>query len=340
MFDYEGARVVLPTSPQPTLIPSSQFQNATLAHLLSNGQSGEIPFHQQLLKVFNGATVGGASWDFSQGRRVWQYQILDDFSKVRARIHFARDSVWLHDNVTELGFGEELNGWLTINSLMDFYNGSGADSTFAQRFPSATEQPFRCNTFGGYVADDWKARQNLTISLNLRLESYANPTCDHNCFARLSYVFTGAPENVDQPYNQAISFNQHDAYPNTQAIVWEPRVGIAWSPGGSNSKTVIRTGAGIFADEIAGQYAQYAAFNAPELLGFTVSGATLPSGVGAFAPGVAGSLVTAASNANWAFRNGFASGATLASLMASTPGFVPPNMFNFPSNFLQPTYCK
>jgi len=494
--DYEGARVVLPTSPQPTLIPSMAFQNATLANLLTNGNSAEIPFYQQMFKIFNGspssagatpvagggcgtytpqqfglapgtpcatqftatapnrlketqwsgrvdhvfndrdrgyirvwrdngfqpsytdgfgpnfnaqsnqpqmalqvseshtlsptavnqfngsslfysasfvnsnptaeqaalpfpvsfsgsffgypqvllgnpnATIGGASWDFNQGRRVWQYQILDDFSKISGAHTFRAGFSWLHDNVTELGFGEELNGWLTINSMMDFYQGFGSNSTFAQKFPSSTEQPFRFNTFGGYVADDWKVKDNLTVSANLRLESYSNPTCDHDCFARLASVFTGAPGNLSQPYNQAILFNQHNAYPNTQAIVWEPRLGIAWKPGGADSKTVIRTGAGIFADEIAGQYAQYAAFNAPELLSFTVAGSNLPAGTGTFAPGAPGSLATAASNANAAFRNGFASGATLAALQASTPGFVPPTLANFPAKFLQPTYYK
>lgn len=357
--DYEGARVVLPTSPQPTLIPSIAFQNATLGNLLSNGQSAEVPFYQQMFKVFNGApgagsavpvtsdgnggcgsysptvfglapgtpcavqfatsapnrlketqwsgrvdhvfsdkdrgyiriwrdngfqptytdgfspifnvssnqpqmalqlsenhafgptavnqfsgstlfyaasfanpdpsaataalpfpisfagsffgypqvllgnpnaTVGGASWDFNQGRRVWQYQILDDFSKVVGAQRFRAGFSWLHDNVTELGFGELLNGWLTINSMADFYQGFGASSTFAQRFPSATEQPFRFNTFGGYVADDWKVRENLTVSMNLRLESYTNPTCDHNCFARLAYSFTGAQSTLQSSH--------------------------------------------------------------------------------------------------------------------------------------------
>lgn len=334
----------------PTAV--NQFSGSTLFYAASfanpdpSAATAALPFpisfagsffgYPQVLLGNPNATVGGASWDFNQGRRVWQYQILDDFSKVVGAQRFRAGFSWLHDNVTELGFGELLNGWLTINSMADFYQGFGASSTFAQRFPSATEQPFRFNTFGGYVADDWKVRENLTVSMNLRLESYTNPTCDHNCFARLAYSFTGAQGNLNQPYNQAILYNQHEAYPSTQAVVWEPRLGIAWNPGGPNSKTVIRAGAGVFADEIAGQYAQYAAFNAPEVLGFTVAGTNLPAGVGAFAPGVPGSLVTAASNANSAFRNGFASDATLASLMASTPGFVPPAMFNFPLNFCNP----
>lgn len=223
---------------------STLFYSAAFANSDPTAPTAALPFpisfagsffgYPQILLGNVNSTVGGASWDFNQGRRVWQYQILDDFSKVSGAHTFRAGFSWLHDNVTELGFGEQLNGWLTINSLMDFYQGFGASSTFAQRFPSATEQPFTFNTFGGYVADDWKVKDNLTVSLNLRLENYSNPACAHNCFARLGYTFTGAPGNLNQPYNQAILFNQHNAYPDTQAVVWEPRLGIAWRPARSH----------------------------------------------------------------------------------------------------------
>jgi hypothetical protein len=480
--DYEGARVVLPTNPVTVFIPTPSFEAATLAHLTSTGYSAEVPFYQQMFKVFNNAPgaasaipssggscpsgyagtdcvnqftgaagnheretqwsarvdhvfgdhdrgyirvwrdngfqptytdlfssvfnsysaqpqmagqiseshsfgantvnqfngstlfysaafansnpsgaisalpfpvqfsgsfigapqpfnanniVGGASYLFPQGRRVWQYQILDDLSHVAGKHTVRVGFSWLHDNVTELGFGQELNGFLDINSMDDFYNGYGPSSYFTQSFPSATEQPLRFNTFGGYIADDWKVSEALTVSLNLRLENYANPTCDHNCFARFATTFTGAPENVNQPYNQAILFNQHSAYPNTQMIVWEPRIGIAWKVD-SSGKTVIRTGAGVFGDELPGVLAQSAAFNAPNIFSPVITSAS-----GGFAPGVPGSLPSIALSSNAAFQSGFASGATFSQLSASVPGFSAPTIAAaFPSNFKQPTYYK
>jgi hypothetical protein len=283
--------------------------------------------------------IGGENYFFPQGRRVFQYQIIDDLTKTVGKHTFHLGFSWLHDDVTELGFGEYSHGRVFIASISEFFNGGGPNSYVRQWFPSATEQPLRFNTFGGYASDDWKVSDRLTLSLNLRLENYANPTCAHNCYSRLNGEFTGSAVDPSIPYNQSILVNQKNAYPNTPVVVWEPRVGIAWRPSGSD-KTVIRTGAGIFADELPGNLAQSAAFNVPGLNQFQVYGNQLPSGVGAVGPGVPNSLFTSVAQANQALLSGLQSGATLASLSASVPGFVPPNFTAFPSMFKQPTYYK
>ena len=53
--DYEGLRNVLPTASTLTLIPSPQFQSATLANLAANGNSAEIPFYRQVFAIYNNA---------------------------------------------------------------------------------------------------------------------------------------------------------------------------------------------------------------------------------------------------------------------------------------------
>jgi hypothetical protein len=65
---------------------------------------------------------------------------------------------------------------------------------------------------GGYLQDDWKLRPNFTLSLGLRYENQSN---------------------VDSNLN------------------FGPRVGFAWSPGGQQSKTVIRGGYGVFYERIS-----------------------------------------------------------------------------------------
>ena len=283
-----------------------------------------------------GAFAQPGGFFYPQGTRVFQYQILDDFSHVRGKHTLRAGFSWLHDDVTDLDFqalGGPIYGAITTN-LTDFFNGAGPNTSLNQAFPSSQEQGLRYNTSGGYLADDWKVSNALTISLNLRLESYANPTCDANCFSRLATTFNGSPMTnaVSTPYNQLIVSGQHTAYPNTQTVVWEPRVGIAWRPFGT-SNTVIRTGAGIFADELPGLLAEGAALNSPGLNAFTI-------GNGAIAPGVPGSLFTTTAAANQALRSQFASGGSFNSISAAVPGFAAPSFVSFPSYFQQPTYYK
>jgi hypothetical protein len=64
---------------------------------------------------------------------------------------------------------------------------------------------------GGYLQDDWKVRPNFTLSLGLRYENQ---------------------KNIDSNFNFA------------------PRLGFAWSPGGQQSKTVIRGGYGVFYERV------------------------------------------------------------------------------------------
>ena len=480
--DYEGLRNVLPTASTLTLIPSPQFQAATLANLSTNGNSAEIPFYKQVFAIYNGApgaagatpvANGGGCQDFTglgagvpcalsfrttppntnreyqwsarvdhtfsdkdrgyirvlrdngfqpsytspfgptfndqsnqpqmtgqisethvfgpntvnefkgsalfyaavfvpsdpngalsalptylsfsgtpfsnvgawgepgpfffpQGRRVFQYQVLDDFSHIRGNHTFRAGFSWLHNTITDLDFNAlagPIHGALTT-TLSDFFNGAGPDTSLFQAFPSSPEQGMRFNTYGGYVADDWKVTPNLMVSLNLRLESYASPTCDTDCFSRLTSAFSGDPNPsaASTPYNQLILSGQHDAYPGTQSVVWEPRVGIAWKPF-HNDRTVIRTGAGIFADEFPGGLAEDAAFNAPGLNSFTI-------GNGSLAPGVPGSLFTTTAQANQALVSQFKSGASFNSISQAVPGFAAPSFFSFPNAFHQPKYYK
>jgi hypothetical protein len=479
--DYEGLRTVLPTASNLTLIPSPQFQTATLANLSATGNAAEIPFYNQLFAVYNNApghsaavpaNNGGCSgftglpaavpcalqfrttppnrnreyqWSarvdhtfgsrdsgfirvlrdngfqptftspfgptfnaestqpqmsgqvteihtfsprtvnqlngsvlfysasfgltnpaaalaalptfinfsgetftsagafgqpgpffYPQGRRVFQYQVIDDLSHTVGNHNLRIGFSWLHDNITDLDFQSlagPIHGSLTT-TIADFFAGGGPGTNLQQSFPLSPQQYLKFNTLGGYIADDWKVTPRFTVSLNLRLENYANPTCDNNCFSRLSTSFSGTPvpNATSVPYNQFIIFNQKNAFPNTQTLVWEPRLGIAWRPSNSD-RTVIRAGAGIFADELPGGLAENAGFNPPALNSFNI-------GNGAIAPGVPGSLFTTTAQANQALLNQFRSGGSFSSISAAVPGFSPPTFYGFPNKFLQPTYYK
>jgi hypothetical protein len=273
---------------------------------------------------------------FPNGRRVFQYQLLDDFSVIKGRHTFRLGFSWLHQTVSDLDFESlagTLNGQIFTN-INGFFNGGGSGSYLFQGFPSSPEAGIRFNTRAGYIADDWKATDRLTISLNLRFENYANPTCDQNCFTRLASPanYVQDPGAAATPYNQLVVSGQHSPYQNTKTIVTEPRIGIAWKPF-HNDKTVIRTGAGIFADNLPGGLAEFAAFNPPQTLSAIVPASVL-------APGVPNNPFSAASAANQALLTGFKSGGSFNSLSAEVPGFSAPTFYSYPSTFMQPTYYK
>lgn len=80
----------------------------------------------------------------------------------------------------------------------------------------------------GFINDNWKLRPNLTLNLGLRYEYNGIP----------------ASENL-QTLNAAASIPGviNFGAPQTQTDNWEPRVGIAWSPG-TSGHTSIRAGFG------------------------------------------------------------------------------------------------
>jgi hypothetical protein len=92
------------------------------------------------------------------------------------------------------------NGAFTYASL--FYNGTGADNSYATGTPTQFSYTvvnipkigYTLADLGLYLETDWKARKNLTISYGVRYETQNNLPADHHDFApRVSFAYGVGP---------------------------------------------------------------------------------------------------------------------------------------------------
>ena len=151
---------------------------------------------------------------------------------------------------------------------------------------------------GVYAQDEWAVTPGLKVTLALRVEHNSNPVCQTNCFANFKGPWSGLPSVTSAnpgsvPYSSDIIFNQHTAYPGTDALNWSPRIGFSWSPF-NDKKTLISGGLGIFYDNLAAGLVDDLLANPPVSVAIRVR----PSaGVPVFDPGAKGGAAIWAASA-------------------------------------------
>ena len=254
---------------------------------------------------------------FPQGRNITQYGIVDDFSWSRGRhtfkfgVNFRRDDVSDHNFVGVIPFLQE-------TSLNDFAFGGVAPtntsvgSLVAQNFPLNTNVPIALYQLGWYASDEFKVSKDLKLTLSMRFDHLSNPVCQTNCFQSLSGPFQTL--NTNAPVDQALRTGLNTAFPSVTPIVYEPKVGFAWSPFGAKN-TVVRGGFGIFSDAIPTGAIDDVITNAPNDPSFVLFN-------GALSPAAPGNLNGQATAANAQFRANFANGGAAPAFNFFNPGRV------------------
>lgn len=108
---------------------------------------------------------------------------------------------------------------------------------------------FLDSTYGAYIQDDWKVKQNLTLNLGLRWDATSNPSEAHGTLSTLTVPaassLLGQIEGISVGLNPDPS--KRRPFIDHKKTYFAPRFGFAWQPFGMKNWS-LRGGAGIFYD--------------------------------------------------------------------------------------------
>ena len=199
----------------------------------ANPAFGAVPGQPApFLSVPGIATFSGGLDGFPNFAFGWNsYQLYDDAFWTRGahQIKFGLAVEYMRSNNIFHFFD---NGRFGFGSLSDFL--TNHPQSFSGNLPSAdSPRNLRQTLYGGYIQDDWKARQDLTVNLGLRYEMATTLTEAHGKLATLR-TMTDAQVHTGDPY-----------YQNPTLKNFEPRIGFAWAPF-ADQKTSVRGGVGLF----------------------------------------------------------------------------------------------
>jgi Carboxypeptidase regulatory-like domain/TonB-dependent Receptor Plug Domain len=283
--------------------------------------------------------IGGEVYRYPQGRNVTQYQLVDDVSWTRGNhglkfgVNFRRVD-WADYGIAPLHTGD-----LRMSSITDFVNGvlsSAGGSVLRRQYSVGSDEQINNYSVGFYGQDEWRVSSNLKITAALRIDRNSNETCTSKCFVLFNGDFNSISHDINTPYNQSVATGQSNIFHSLERVVWEPRAGFAWSPGGKN--TVVRGGIGIFSDLYPAQLSTNQLTNPPNTAIWNITGGA--AGSLPIAPGVAGGAFARADANNAALTSGFPAGGTIGSIQAAVPTFTGPNFYTANTHIVNPKYAE
>jgi len=268
---------------------------------------------------------------FPQGRNVTQWQLVDDLSMERGKHTFKMGVNFRRDDVSDFTASE--GSFPAIqSSMLDFANGSA--DVIQQNFAIHNSQPLAFYSVGFYFQDEFRVNSKLKLTLALRADRNSGGACQSNCVSRATVPFNELSHDPTIPFNQMVTTGISQILPDVERVVFQPRVGFAWSPVGD--KTVIRGGVGLFSDLYPGQILDQFTTNFPQVTSFSL--AELGSIDASSNPSSAAALVA---QCNTAFQNNFNSGGTAAAFLASAPaGCATPNLNDVVGKLQNPKYVE
>src|SRR3984957_5047714 len=260
--------------------------------------------------------VPGTAVDFPQGRNVTQWGIVDDLSITRGNHSFKMGVNFRRDDVSDYRASEGAIPNIGVSAI-DFANdavnptGGTGDSLF-QQFALNLRQPLAIYSVGLYFQDEFRVNPRLKLTLALRADRNSTGVCQSDCGSATITPFAQASHDAALPFDTITNPGSHSILPGIERVVFQPRIGVAWTPWGD--KTVIRAGVGQFSDLYPGTILDRFTTNFPQVTTFSFN----QSGSN-FAFTDPGAATNGVISCNSAFQSVYHSGGTLADFN-TTPG--------------------
>ncbi|MFY9842242.1 MAG: carboxypeptidase-like regulatory domain-containing protein [Terriglobales bacterium] len=278
--------------------------DASLLHLTQTRNSDlgfalQFPFSVTALTVSGFETYGDNQFAtpitlFPDLRNQDKYQVRYDMSHVMGSHALKFGIDFIHEPVLGGAFAATAETFAQYVSNPDFYVQNPDQFSFSQQcldftatdgstctFTPAGDGSFSQNVqrLGLYAEDSWRVSRHLTVNYGLRYQT---------TFGLFQGSGRSQAENNAFITLQALQIPIVPSLPNDYRKQIAPRLGIAYSPGGSE-KTVIRAGFGMFYNDLA-QNGWATAFQGVNNTNATTGTCTLMGGAGTYALSGAGCL--------------------------------------------------
>jgi hypothetical protein len=324
----------------PTMVNNFVFSNLYYSAIFqsTNVAAANAAFPEILCSADTSMSCLGAvgglfpvGFFFPQGRNVEQWQIVDDLSIARGVHSFKLGVNFRRDNVSDFKASELTNPPAVFTTLAGFASDT-VDTSTSENFALHLEQPIAIYSFGAYAQDEVRVSPKLKLTFAARLDRNSGGVCQSNCASLTTVPFPQLPHDPTIPFNQMVTGGQSNILRSIENVVFEPRVGFAWTPFGD--KTVIRGGVGLFTDLYPGTILDNFTTNFPQVVSFSIPGGTVD-------PSEMGSGVNLVQSCNSAFQTAFTSGQNLAQYTAAAPaGCGVPPLFDVGHKFQNPKFAE
>ncbi len=277
-----------------SLLHLTQTRNSNLGFALA------FPFSSTALTISGFETFGDNQFAtpitfFPDLRNQEKYELRYDLSHITGTHALKFGVDFIHEPVLSgsfAGTAETLASY--VNNPTYYIQNPGAFGTFnpqcvnftASDGSTCTYTPASDGSFSQniqrlalYAEDSWRIRHNLTVNYGLRWQSTWG-----------LFLGSGRSEAENPAYVtlQALQIPMVPALPHDDHAQFAPRIGIAYSPGNSET-TVVRAGFGIYYDDLA-QTGWATAFQGVNNSNFTTGPCSLTGGPGTYALNGSGCL--------------------------------------------------